>query len=349
LPNLVYERNLVSSEKLGIIDLYTNAIAKNYKVNQTTKFLINNIGWKSRSFSNAAGLQTDLEGLLKVVTYDAENTDNYKNEEFNAQTFGALAYNVSFPTFKENIGKNRINFFTPKGSLRYAPGHMRNINSDDLRLNYSNLFSLNKNSNIDVLESGASATIGFEFTSLDYKNNITGSENYSLFLGQIYNFEENFDMPSRSSLDQKSSDLVGKASLKVSDNFSISNEFSVDHNFNDINYNDLKTSFILGNARFNLGYLEENNHIGNNSFFKSDIKLEINNSNNLSFDLKKNLETDSTEFYNLAYNYVNDCLKAGLVYRREFYTDRDVESTDTLLFNVTLFPLGEVSLPKIDR
>ena len=105
----------------------------------------------------------------------------------------------------------------------------------------------------------------------------------------------------------------------------------------------------MGNARFNLGYLEENNHIGNSSFFKSDIKLEINNSNNLSFDLKKNLETDSTEFYNLAYNYVNDCLKAGLVYRREFYTDRDVESTDTLLFNVTLFPLGEVSLPKIDR
>ena len=60
---------------------------------------------------------------------------------------------------------------------------MRNINSDDLRLNYSNLFSLNKNSNIDVLESGASATIGFEFTNLDYENNITGSENYSLFLG----------------------------------------------------------------------------------------------------------------------------------------------------------------------
>ena len=75
LPNLVYERNLVSNERIGIVDLYTNAIAKNYKVNQTTRFLVNNIGWKSRSFSNAAGLQTDLEGLLKVVTYDAENTD----------------------------------------------------------------------------------------------------------------------------------------------------------------------------------------------------------------------------------------------------------------------------------
>ena len=218
-PNLVYERNLLSDKKIGIIDLYTNAIAKNYKVNQTTKFLVNNIGWKSRSFSNASGVQSDLEGLLKVVTYDAENTDNYKNEEFNAQTFGALAYNVSFPTFKENNRKNRINFFTPKGSLRYAPGHMRNIHDDDLRLNYSNLFSLNKNSQIDILESGTSATYGFEFTNLDYENNVTGKENYSLFIGQIYNFEENFDMPSRSSLDQKASDVVGRASVKFSENF----------------------------------------------------------------------------------------------------------------------------------
>ena len=116
-----------------------------------------------------------------------------------------------------------------------------------------------------------------------------------------------------------------------------------------LNYNDLKASFLLGNAKFNVGYLEENNHIGNNSYLKSDIKLKLNDSNNLSFDLKKNLETDSTEFYNLSYNYINDCLKAGLVYRREFYVDRDVESTDTLMFNISLFPFGKVSLPSIDR
>ena len=79
---------------------------------------------------------------------------------------------------------------------------------------------------------------------------------------------------------------------------------------------------------------------------KSDIKLEINNSNNLSFDLKKNLETDSTEFYNLAYNYVNDCLKAGLVYRREFYNDSELEAENSLMFKVTLSPFGEISSPK---
>ena len=89
-PNLVYERNLFSSEKVGIIDLYTNAIARNNNVNQTTKFLVNDVGWKSKSFLNKAGLQSNFEGLLKVVTYEADNTDQYKNEEFNAEVMELL-------------------------------------------------------------------------------------------------------------------------------------------------------------------------------------------------------------------------------------------------------------------
>ena len=347
-PNLVYERNLLSSEKIGIIDLYTNAIAKNFKVNQTTKFLVNDLGWKSKSFTNSAGIRTNFEGLLKIVTYEANNTDDFKNDEFNAESYGGLSYNASLPLIKKNTSEDSISFLTPKASLKFAPGHMRNIEEDNLRLNYSNIFNLNKNSQIDVVDSGNSFTAGLEFSNLDFINNQAGEENFSLYLGQVFSFEENSDMPSKSSLDQKVSDLVGEASVKISDNFSIKNEFSVDHNFSDINYNDLQANFLLGNARFNLGYLEENNHVGNDSYFKSDIRLDLNNSNNLSFNLKKNLETDSTEFYNLAYNYMNDCLKAGLVYRREFYNDRDIEPSNTLMFTISLFPFGDVSLPSVE-
>ena len=41
--------------------------------------------------------------------------------------------------------------------------------------------------------------------------------------------------------------------------------------------------------------------------------------------LKKNFKTDSTELYDLSYQYEIDCLSAGLVYRREFYHDSDIE------------------------
>ena len=129
----------------------------------------------------------------------------------------------------------------------------------------------------------------------------------------------------------------------------LSNKFSLDHNFNDVNYNDLEANLILGNTSFNLNYLEETNHVGTSNYIKSGIKIDFSNSGELNFNIKKNLETESTEFYDLAYDYINDCLKAGLVFRREFYTDRDVASTDSLMFRISLFPFGEAKSPLIDR
>ena len=54
-----------------------------------------------------AGLQTNFEGLLKTVTYEAENTDEYKNNVFNAEAYGALSYNASLPMFKKNNNGDR--------------------------------------------------------------------------------------------------------------------------------------------------------------------------------------------------------------------------------------------------
>ena len=104
---------------------------------------------------------------------------------------------------------------------------------------------------------------------------------------------------------------------------------------------------ILGNADFNLKYLEENNHIGSTHYIKSDLKISIDESNQLNFDIRKNLETESTEFYSLAYDYLNDCLRAGVVFRRKFYQDRDIEHADSLMFQISLIPLGDVFAPKI--
>ena len=64
---------------------------------------------------------------------------------------------------------------------------------------------------------------------------------------------------------------------------------------------------------------------------------------------KRNLLTSSAEFYNLSYDYMNDCLKAGIVFRREFYTDRDIEASDSLMFQISLLPFGGVPVPLIDR
>jgi len=349
LPNILFERNLFTGDKTGVFDIRSNAFVKNYKVDQTTKFWVNDINWQSNPFTTLRGVQNKFKGLFKVVNYEADNAEKFKTDGLNSEIAAALSYDAKLPLSKKNDKTGTINFLTPQFSLRHAPGHMRNLQNDGLKLNYSNLFMLNKNSQPDVIEEGTSAVMGLEISNDNLEDSKPGEKNYSLSIGQIYNFQENSSLPSTSSLDQKASDLVGEAYLRLNDNFTLSNNFSVDHNFNDINYNDLEANLILGNTSFNLNYLEESNHVGTSNYIKSGVKVDFNNSGELTFDIKKNLETDSTEFYDLAYDYVNDCLKAGLLFRREFYSDKDVEASDSLIFRITLFPFGEAKSPLIDR
>ena len=100
---------------------------------------------QSNPFISLAGIQNKFKGLFKVVNYEADNAERYKTEGLNSEFSGVIGYDAKLPMSKKNDSKGKINFFTPQLSLRYAPGHMRNIQNDNLKLNYSNLYSLNKN------------------------------------------------------------------------------------------------------------------------------------------------------------------------------------------------------------
>ena len=86
-------------------------------------------------------------------------------------------------------------------------------------------------------------------------------------------------------------------------------------------------------------------HIGNKEYIQSGVDYKFNNSTELNISTKRNLLTSSAEFYNLSYNYINDCLKAGVAYRREFYADRDVEPANTLMFTISIIPFAQINTP----
>ena len=49
-----------------------------------------------------------------------------------------------------------------------------------------------------------------------------------------------------------------------------------------------------------------------------------------------------TEFYNLIYEYKNDCLTAGVKYKKTYYKDRDLEPTEDFMFSIKLVPLAAI-------
>ena len=92
--------------------------------------------------------------------------------------------------------------------LRYAPGNMRKENNYT-KLNNKNIFSLDRLNSYNNFENGLSATVGFDY---EIKDN---EKEFNFSIGQIINKKENKDMPSSSSLDEKLSDLVGNATIKI--------------------------------------------------------------------------------------------------------------------------------------
>ena len=73
--------------------------------------------------------------------------------------------------------------------------------------------------------------------------------------------------------------------------------------------------------------------------FKNETTIiDFDESNSLSFSTRKNKTKDLTEYYNLAYNYKNDCLTASIEYNKEYYSDRDIKPDENILFKITIIP-----------
>ena len=345
---LTIEKNIMSSDQYGFLDLGTDLRLRNYETNKQTNFLVNKFNWRSNKWLSSAGIENYFAGLIKNVNYKAENTSEYKNNEDNIELNSALGYFAKLSMFKEDLINKHFYSLTPKFLLRYAPGHMRNTESG--RLNYGNLFNLNKINELDVIEPGLSSSVGFEYK----KNKLTdskkvGDEVFSLSAGQVISAKENMDIPSSSSLDQRFSDIVGEAKYNIKNKVGLKYNFSIDQGYKNFNYNEVGADLKFDKVKFNLSYLQETNHIGNEEFVQTGFDLKFNNSSELTFNTKRNLLTSSAEFYNLSYNYVNDCLKAGVAYRREFYNDRDIEPNNSLMFTITIIPFAQINTPGLAK
>ena len=64
-------------------------------------------------------------------------------------------------------------------------------------------------------------------------------------------------MPSVTSLDEKLSDLVGSSSLKINNNVDVKYNFSLDQNYNDLNYSEIVPVLNYNKLGLKFNYLQE--------------------------------------------------------------------------------------------
>ena len=339
-PELTFDKNLFNNSVLGSVNYNNNLKIHTYDTNKTSKTFVNNFDWSSITKKLNSGIQTSLLGNLKNINYEKKNISKFKTDT-TSELFGSLGLLNKIDLYKK-IGNFSEHYLSPKILLRYSPGEMRKEDSN-IKLSPSNAFNLNRFNSNDNYETGLSASIGFDYEIKKQSKKIDFS------VSQIINQNENKKMPTSMGLDEKLSDLVGTAKYSINDDFELNYNFAVDQNYKEFNYNEISANTKFNSLELNLNYLQEKKHIGNNEYLKSKINYKIGNDTNLGYEFKRNLITNSSEFYNLSYEYFNDCLRAGLVFRREFYNDSEIEAENSLMFKITLTSFGGVDSPKFNQ
>ena len=115
--------------------------------------------------------------------------------------------------------------------------------------------------------------------------------------------------------------------------------FASDNKLQNLKYHDLGLNLSLNNFVTNFNFIEENDLIGSTHIIENKSTFTFDENNFISFKTRRNKEINLTEYYDLIYEYKNDCLIAGLKFKKTFYQDRDLEPSEDLFFYLTLVPL----------
>ncbi len=320
----------------------SNNSIRSYSTNILEKININNLIFNSNPKVSNLGFKNDYEFMIKNVNSNGNNSDTYQQDD-NFYISGLFQYNSSFPLIKKR--KNYSNILSPKMALKISPNFTKDISQNDgNRLDVNNLFNLNRLSNNDVLEGGTSLTLGNDFVIIDDEKN---SEILSIKLANNLRLEENDDLPKRNQLNSKNSNFFGEITFKPNEIINTKYNASTKNNLTDINYENFIAEISLNNFVTTFDYINENNTKEKNSYLSSTFKFNLNKSNNIQFSTRENKSSNLTEYYNLMYQYKNDCLAASIEYNKDYYNDRDIKPEENIFLKLTIIPFGETSSPNL--
>ena len=321
-------------------EIISSGNQKTFSTNIYEMSQVNDVLIKSNRFILKDGLESEFKTLIKNVNTKGRNSEKYK-EQTQSEILSNFLYDVSFPLRKTE--EKFTKFLTPKLSLRHSPNKTKNIQTLDRQLKIDNIFSLNRIGADDDIEGGSSLTIGSDYLL----KNLNDKEILSFDIGTVFREKENKNLPNNSSLRNSQSDIVGGLSFSGIENWNINYNFSADNDLNTVNLHRIENTFRVNNFIHTFEFYEENNSLGDNSYYSNTISYEHNNNNLVSFRTRRNNKTNLTEFYNLIYEYKNDCLVASINYNKEYYSNSALEPNENLFFNITLIPLGTTNTDNV--
>jgi LPS-assembly protein len=324
----------------GYLNFYSTGTNNLSNTNNLRTTVVNDFHYNSNDFISKLGFKNNFSLFLKNLNSIGKNDTLYTS---NAQIDGMSTIKIdsSFPLIKS---KNKIKeTLTPKISLRINPGNnMDNYSSSSVNINANNIFDINRLGLTNDFEAGRSLSLGldYKFDLLENNQSDKTKDKYlELKIATVIRDQNENDIPASSTINQKNSDLFGSINSQLFDNINFTYDFSLDNDMKTINSNEIETEISINNFITTFNFIEQRNEIGSTHLLSNVTEYQINKNTSLKFSTRRNKEINLTEYYNLSYEYKNDCLIAALKFNKSFYQDNDLKPSEDLFFSISLIPL----------
>jgi LPS-assembly protein len=343
LPNYGFTKNFSLKNITGGFNFGSNGSNSLTNSNTVISSISNDLKYSTLDTFFDNGIKTNFNVLLKNTNSVAKNSSEYENS-LQSDLISNYIYNASFPLTKKN--PKSFNTLEPKLSLRFNPHEMNDNSNSYSRIDTSNVFSTDRLG----FEEGESITVGLNFKKekVNIVNEIDVIEEYFDFkIASVLRLNEEKKISKSSTLDKKISNIFGELNFKPIRNISLDYNFSLTEDLDRFEYNSLIAKMEFNNFMTQFNYLEEKGFIGSTNVIGNKSKYTFNNENSISFNTRKNRKLNLTEYYDLLYEYKNDCLVASVQYKKNYYNDADIKPIEELFFSITIVPLGTFSPDKM--
>ena len=349
LPSYDFSKNFNFKNLNGSFNFNSSGNNTLTNTNALGTIAVNDLKYESYDSFYENGIKSNFAVLLKNVNSVGKKSDEY-DSKFKSEATSSYVLNTSIPLIKDT--KYKSNILEPKMSFRFSPHGMKNNKNAATLIDMNNIFNNDRLSLGDAFEGAESLTIGMDYkirkVKNDNVNNVRAIEDYLDFkLATVFRTSEENDIPTRSTLNKKQSNIFGQINYKPSTMLSLNYNFSLKNDLESLEYNSIDAVFRFNNFTTTFDYLEEKGVIGNTDVITNVSKYSFNKENSLSFRTRRNRNLNLTEYYDMVYKYENDCLIASIKYNKKFYNDADIKPEEELFFSITIIPFTTFSPDKM--
>ena len=338
--NLDSDSNFLDNYIGGSLSFGSSGTNTLTNTNNLKTLISNNINYASMDFISSLGFKNNFYLYFKNLNSIAKNDSIYSSS---AQIDGMSILKIDsvFPLSKSKEMSSET--LTPKISFRVNPGNnMSNFSDLSSNITANNVFDINRLGLSNDFEAGKSLTFGLDY-KLDPKENFQSEETKDKFLelklATVIRDQYETGIPTRSTINRKNSNIFGTINNNLLENINFSYDFSLDNDLKTINENTIGTEISINNFVTSFTLYEQRNELGETHVISNTTEYKVNDNSSLKFSTRRNKEINLTEYYDLSYEYKNDCLTAALKFNKTFYQDKDLVPTEDLFFSLTIIPL----------